>query len=247
MNALYSLYCWITWVLHLLVFGPVVLAATLVSPKLGFHAIRLVARSALTLTGIRVRVMGRERVDWSRPHVFMGNHQNLLDPFALVLAIPTFMVGIEKKENQRIPVYGAISRAWGNLPIDRSNPGAARETIALAAERFKAGTSVAILPEGTRTKDGSIGPFKKGGFHLALGTGADIVPFTFNGAFERLKTGSWRVYPGTIEVVFGDAISTQGYGKENLEALVERVRGAICANFQRDPVDGERVGTGQGS
>lgn len=232
MNALYSLYAWIVWVLHLLLLGPFVLVATLVSPKLGYHAIRLVAASALGLTGIRVRVRGREKVDWSRPHVFMGNHQNMLDPFAFVIAVRHHMVGIEKKENQRIPVYGRISKAWGNLPIDRSNPEAARETIALAAQRFKQGTSVAILPEGTRTKDGSIGPFKKGGFHLAVGAGADIVPFTFNGAYERLQTGSWRIHPGTIEVVFAEAIPTAGYGRENLDELVERVRGAVCANFK---------------
>lgn len=232
MNALYSLYAWLMWVLHLLIFGPLALVATLISPQLGFRAIQLIAGSALFLTGIRVQVTGRDRVDWSRPHVFMGNHQNLLDPFAYVLALPCYMVGIEKRENQRIPVYGWISRAWGNLPIDRSNPEAARATIALAAERFRKGTSVTILPEGTRTKDGSIGPFKKGGFHLAIGTGADIVPFTFNGAFERLKTGSWRIHPGTIEVVFGDAIPTQDYSRENLDALVERVRGAVSANFR---------------
>lgn len=242
MNALYSLYAWIIWILHLLILGPVALLATLIAPKLGFYAIKGVATSGLFLTGIRVTVRGREKVDWSRPHVFMGNHQNLLDPFALVLAVPVFMVGIEKKENQRIPVYGWISRAWGNLPIDRSNPGAARETIALAVERFKEGTSVAILPEGTRTKDGSIGPFKKGGFHLAVGAGADIVPFTFNGAFERLKTGSWRVFPGTIQVEFGAAISTAGYDKENLDELVERVRGAVCANFQGERLRREGVG-----
>lgn len=232
MTALYSLYAWVTWILHLVVFGPWALLATLISPKLGFRAIKLIAASALFLTGIRVAVIGRDRVDWNRPHVFMGNHQNLLDPFAYVLALPIYMVGIEKKENRSIPVYGWISQAWGNLHIDRSNPEAARETIAQAVERFKEGISVTILPEGTRTKDGSIGPFKKGGFHLAVGAGADIVPFTFNGAFDRLKTGSWQIRPGTIEVVFSEAIPTQGYSRDNLDELVERVRGAVCANFK---------------
>jgi len=232
MNALFSLYAWLVWALALLILGLPALLLTAISPRLGFRAAKVLAGVALFLTGIRVKVIGREKVDWSRPHVFMGNHQNLLDPFAYRLAIPVFMVGIEKKENHRIPIYGWISRAWGNLPIDRSNPGAARETIALAAERFKEGTSVTILPEGTRTKDGRIGAFKKGGFHLAIGTGSDIVPFTFNGAYDRLKAGSWRITPGPIEVVFSEAIPTEGYGKENLDELVERVRGAVCTNFK---------------
>lgn len=232
MNALFSLYAWLVWVLHLLILGPFTLLATLISPHLGFWALKLVAGSALFLTGIRVKVTGRERVDWSRSYIFMGNHQNLLDPFAYVLAMPRHVVGIEKRENLRIPIYGWLSRAWGNLPIDRSNPQAARETIALAAERFKQGTSVTIFPEGTRTKDGSIGPFKKGGFHLAVDAQADIVTFTFNGAFDRLVTGSWRITPGVIEVVFGEAIPTSGYSRETLDELVERVRGAVCANFK---------------
>jgi 1-acyl-sn-glycerol-3-phosphate acyltransferase len=232
MKMLFSLYAWFIWILHLLIALPVLIAALAINPALGLRVVQAMARSAFFLSGIRIEVSGAERVDWSRPHVFMGNHQNLLYPFALVVSIPHHMVGIEKRENQRLPLYGPASRAWGNIPIDRGDSGAARATITEATERLKRGTSIVILPEGTRTKDGQIGPFKKGGFHMALGAGADIVPFTFNGAYQLLRNGDWRLRPGVIEVVFGEAIATEGYTPETLDALVEAVRGAICANFK---------------
>jgi 1-acyl-sn-glycerol-3-phosphate acyltransferase len=231
MNVLFSIYVWLMWIVHLVVFGPPTLLALLFSRRAGFRMVRGLSRSALAVAGIRVRVSGAEKVDWSRAHVFMGNHQNLLDPFILVLAVQRHMVGIEKQENHRIPIYGQLARAWGNIPIDRGNPAAAHATIGAATARMKEGASVLILPEGTRTKDGSIGPFKKGGFHMALDAGADIVPFTINGAYQVFQTGSWRVHPGVVEVIFGETIPTAGYTKETMDALVARVREAVCAHF----------------
>lgn len=230
--TLFSIYVWIAWTLHLVLLGPIAVVLTLLSPTLGFRFVQLASRSVFFFAGIRVVVRGRERVDWSHAYVLMGNHQSLLDPFVLVIGVPQHMVGIEKRENLKIPVYGALARAWGNIPIHREDPQAAREAIALAEERLRTGHSIAILPEGTRSMTGFMGPFKKGGFHLALNTGAAIVPVTFNGVWERFRPGDWRVWPGTCEVVFDAPIPTAGYGKETMDALMERVRGAIAANFR---------------
>lgn len=230
MNALFSLYVWLAWVLFLLIFGPLALVLLAIARPLAFRYIQWFSRVGLAIAGMRVVVRGAEKVDWSRAYVFMGNHQNLLDPFILVQTIPRHMVGIEKQENMRIPVYGWLVRMWGNIPIARDNPTAARATIAEAAEKLKAGTSIWIMPEGTRTLTGEVGPFKKGGFHLALDAGADIVPFTINGAFERLRTGHWRIHSGPIEVVFDAPIPTAGVGKADLDALVARVRERVLAN-----------------
>ncbi|HEY9722216.1 MAG TPA: lysophospholipid acyltransferase family protein [Oscillatoriaceae cyanobacterium] len=233
MNALFSLYVWIAWVFFLLIFGPPAIVLLAIARPVGFRYVQAFARIGLGLAGIRVRVRGSEHVEWSRAHVFMGNHQNLLDPFILVLTIPRPMVGIEKRENLRIPVYGWLVRLWGNIPIAREDPVLARETIALATERLKSGESIWIMPEGTRTLTGAIGPFKKGGFHLAVDAGADIVPFTLNGAFERLQTGRWRIHPGVVEVVFDQAIPTEGVDKAHLDDLIARVRERVLANFTR--------------
>jgi 1-acyl-sn-glycerol-3-phosphate acyltransferase len=233
MRSVMSVYSWMVWLLHFMIPGPFIVLAVLVSPRrLGFWLTLNAIRSALFLTGIKVVVQGQERVDWSRAHVFMGNHQNMIDPFAMIVALERHIVVIEKVENLKIPVYGWLTRAWGNIAIRREDQGSGREGIALAAQRLKEGVSIGIMPEGTRTKDGTIGAFKKGGFHMAIDAGADIVPFTINGGFDRLPRGDWRIYPGTIEIVFGKTISTEGVGKQDLDGLIERVRGEVLANFK---------------
>jgi 1-acyl-sn-glycerol-3-phosphate acyltransferase len=231
MRSLFAVYVWIVWVLHLILGAPIAILATLISRTWGHAVLKAIVASAFGLAGIRMRVVGLERVDWSVGHVFMGNHQGYLDPFVLVSAIPAHMVGIEKQENFRIPFYGQLARAWGNLPIDRKNPQAARATIALAAERMAHGDSIAIFPEGTRSVTGEIAPFKKGGFHLALDAGASIVPFTLTGSYERLRPHTWRVAPGLVTIEFGEAIPTAGYDTEHLAPLIERVREAIASRY----------------
>lgn len=232
MRTLFSIYVWLAWVLLLLTWGPVAIVATLISRELGFRVVRAGSRFAFALAGIRMQVLGAERVDWSRAHVLMGNHQGYLDPFVLVNSIPRHAVGIEKKENFLIPVYGQLAKAWGNLPIDRANPGAAHRTIEEAEARLQEGVSIAIFPEGTRTLTGQMGPFKKGGFHLAINTGAEIVPFTLNGCFERFTPGDWRIRPGLVTLEWSEPISTAGYTKETMDALIERVRAAIAAHYE---------------
>jgi 1-acyl-sn-glycerol-3-phosphate acyltransferase len=232
MRSVLSIYCWLVWLAHFMIPGPFIVLAVLVSPRrLGFWLTTSAIRSAFFLTGIKVVARGRENVDWSRAHVFMGNHQNMLDPFAMVIAIQRHVVVIEKVENLKIPVYGWFTRAWGNIPIRREDPDSAREGIALAATRLQEGMSIGIMPEGTRSKDGTVGAFKKGGFHMAIDAGADIVPFTINGAYDRLPRGDWRIHPGTIEIVFGETIPTEGLGKNDIEPLIDRVRAAVLANF----------------
>lgn len=232
MRTLFSIYVWIVWLLHLFVLGPIALFFVALDPRgLGFKIVRFGSWSALRLAGIKVVARGHEQVAWDKPQVFMGNHLNLLDPFAACIVVPRHFAGVEKVENLKIPVYGWLSQAWGNIAIQREDKANAHAGIATATDRIKAGDSIFILPEGTRSKDGTMGPFKKGGFHMALDAHADIVPFTFNGSFHVLRNGDWKVYPGTIEIVFGEAIPTAGYTKERLDELVTRVRDAIAANL----------------
>lgn len=232
LTTLFSIYIWAVWIVVFAIGCLLAIPMLMISRQLGFMAVKATSWIALHAAGIRVTIKGAEKVDWSKAYVFMGNHQNILDGFVFALGIKKHIIGIEKKETLKFPIYGWLTQAWGNLPIDRSNPQAARDTIALAEERLKAGTSIAILPEGTRTKDGSVGPFKKGGFHLALNTGADIVPFTINGAYELKQTGDWRVRPGEIEMIFDHPIATRDYDKDAIEALMAEVRGVICKNFK---------------
>ncbi|MNR89871.1 1-acyl-sn-glycerol-3-phosphate acyltransferase [compost metagenome] len=236
LNAVFSIYGWIVWVLHLLVAGPILIVAVTLSPPKAFGLIKLFCRSALTLTGIRVRVQGLEHVEPGRQYLFMGNHPSMLDPFILAIAVPRFAVGIEKAANFKIPIYGRLVSRFGNIPIHKDDPVRSREAIATAIDRFRQGVSIVILPEGTRSKDGGLGPFKKGGFHLAVDTGATILPITIMGAYQVFRTGGWRMRPGLVEVVFGEPFSAEGKTREDLDSLLaetrRRIEGPILAAAQ---------------
>lgn len=231
--VLYSAYVWIVWTLCLVVLAPPIALLMMIVPKhRKLPLAQFFVGTALGLVGIKAVGKNLDQVDWDKPQIYMSNHESLLDHFALCLLVRRHIVGVEKKESHSLPFYGAMARAWGNIPVDRKDPEQAREAIAIAVERIKQGDSIIILPEGTRARDGMLAPFKKGGFHMAVDSGADILPFTINGAYELSPGAAWRVRPGTIEIVFGESIPTAGYGKGDVDALSARVRQAIIANMR---------------
>lgn len=247
-SLFYSLFVWLTWGAAFGLFGLPAILLTTLSPDRGFRFVRWAALGTLSLVGMPVILRGAERVDWRRAYVVMGNHQSMIDPFAMLAAFPTRPIAVEKVELQRIPVYGWLSRAWGNIPIRREDHASAMAGIALARERLVQGLHIGIMPEGTRTKDGRLGPFKKGGFLLAIDAGASILPFTINGSFERFSHGPgharWRLHKGPIEVTLSEPVSTEGYGREGVDELVERVRGLVAAALRHPgalvpPLSGE--------
>lgn len=235
LQVLFSIYVWIVWGFHLLVLGPLVLPAVMISPKKwGLFLIQSGSRSAFWFARIKVRAVNFDRVDWNSSQVFMANHQNLLDHFALCTIVPRHLAGVEKIENFSIPVYGALTKAWGNIAIKREDRSHSHSGISDGTSRLHDGASLLIFPEGTRTKDGYLGPFKKGGFHMAIDAGVPITPFTINGCYQRLRNGDWKIKPGEIELVFGETVPTEPADKEHLEDLMARVRGVMLSNF-RDP------------
>jgi 1-acyl-sn-glycerol-3-phosphate acyltransferase len=228
-NALFSIYGWTLWVLHLLLAGPLLIVAVSLSPPKAFGLVKLFCRSALGCVGIRVRAHGLSNVLPGRQYLFMGNHPSMLDPFILAIAVPRFAVGIEKAANFKIPIYGRLVTRFGNIPIHKDDPVRSREAIATAIDRFKQGVSIVILPEGTRSKDGGLGPFKKGGFHLAIDTGATILPVTIKGAYSVFRTGGWRIRPGFVDVYFGEPLSAEGMSRERMDEMIDEIRRRIAA------------------
>jgi len=186
------------------------------------------ARVLLWSAGVKVIVNMEAPLDPGRPYVFAANHLSSVDIFALFVALPVNIRFIAKKQLGQIPLFGWAMSAGRFIFIDRKNPIAARRSIELAAERIRAGSSVAIFPEGTRSRDGLLGPFKKGGFHLAQQAGVPVVPVAIKGAGEVMPPGSVLVRPGPVTIIVGLPIETKDL-KEIAErnALVERVRGEI--------------------
>jgi 1-acyl-sn-glycerol-3-phosphate acyltransferase len=187
---------------------------------------RLWARIILWSALVRLRVEGAARVGGG-PVVFMANHESWLDIPALLVAIPGQVRFLAKRSLFGIPFLGWAMRAMGFIPVDRENRRTAIKSFDEAAARIRAGRSVLVFPEETRTPDGSLLPFQRGGFLIALKAGLPIVPVGIEGARRVLAKGSYLVRPGRIVVRFGEPIPTAGLGVTAKGELMERVRGAI--------------------
>ena len=179
--------------------------------------------------GVHISVDNRSNLESHQPYVFMANHASTIDIWALFLAIPRRVRMIAKKQLARIPLFGWVMWAGRFIFIDRQNAAAARRSIDDAGRRIRGGDSVLIFPEGTRTRDGQLGAFKKGGFHLAMEAGVPIVPIALRGTRALMPRGSLRVKSGEVSVIIGKPIPTSGLTVEDRPALIQRVRDAIAA------------------
>lgn len=196
------------------------------------HAL-LWARLGLRLAGVTVRVEGEGKVPMHEPIIFMCNHQSNFDILALFLAIPQPFAWIAKEELFRVPVFGhSMSRA-GYIPLDRSDGRSALKSMEAAAAKIRNGRSVVIFPEGTRTMDGNLLPFKQGGFLLAGKAGVRVVPVTITGSMGINPPKRLRLQPGRITVRFGDPVGpAAGSASKQREALMERVRLEISKGLE---------------
>jgi len=187
-----------------------------------------------TFAGVKVVVEVRGSLDPAQPYVFMANHASSLDIWAAFVAIPRRVRMIAKRQLSRIPLFGWVMWAGRFIFIDRSNAVAARRSIDEAGERIRKGDSVVIFPEGTRTRDGTLGPFKKGGIHLAVKAGVPIVPVALQGTRALMPRGSYLLRAGTVRAIIGQPIPTQGLSDEERAGLSERVRGIVEGMLARD-------------
>ena len=190
---------------------------------------RFWSRAILTAAGVKLTVNTHTQLDPRTPYVFMANHASASDIFSLFVAVPFPVRMIAKKQLGRIPFFGWAMHAGRFIFIDRQNPIAARRSIEEAARRIHSGQSVLLFPEGTRTRDGTMGPFKKGGFHLAIASGATIVPCGIRGSRAVWPKGSPLIHSGAIHVEVGEPISTAGLTDDDRDALLEKVRAQIGA------------------
>jgi len=188
---------------------------------------RLWARTLLALCRVRVVVNGREKIHPPGPYVFLSNHQSQFDILAAVVTLPVQFRVLAKQELFRIPVFGWVLRLSGFVGIDRSNREKAIQSLDRAAASIARGRSLLIYAEGTRSPDGRLLPFKKGGFVLAIQAGVPVFPLTIQGSREVLPKGSLRIRPGTMTVQVGDPIDPREFTVERKELLMARVRTAM--------------------
>ena len=200
------------------------------SPERVYWAGLWCATTAPKLAGVHVLVEGRENIP-SGVCVFVANHTSTADPPAVVGSIPRRVSLLVKKELFRVPIFGAAMRLAGFVPVDRSDSEAAIASVDRAIEFLRAGTSFVVYPEGTRSPDGRLRPFKKGSFVMAIRAGVPVVPISVAGAEKVMSKGRLRIYPGEIRIKFHPPIDASKYGIHNREELVTRVHAAVAAGL----------------
>ncbi|MGD8368009.1 MAG: 1-acyl-sn-glycerol-3-phosphate acyltransferase [Desulfobacterales bacterium] len=214
--------CW-----FLVCFAVLSVGLTISSPRRLFPLVVLLTRILMRIMGGPVSVSGNRHLDPNRAYLFLGNHQSLFDLFAVPAALPAFAVGVEAASHFSLPLWGSLTRRWGNIPIPRSDRQRAIRVLEDARKRLRSGISMVILPEGHRTRNGALGDFKMGPFHLALAAGADIVPFALCGLFRFQPKGRFLLQPGPVAVVFGAPIPYESIRAMKPVELRNRVREEI--------------------
>ena len=220
--------------LALIVLGSIVqsipmIALGLVDPygKRVYPMFRFWSWCVLKTGGVELKVRDTGRLDPRQAYVFMANHQSNIDIPVLVQALALFQLRwMAKRELLRIPFFGWALWASKHIIVKRSRSKDVVAAMAAAREKLTRGISVVVFPEGTRSTDGQLLPFKRGGFRLAEQAGVPIVPVTINGSGVLMKRGDWRLNCGEVEVVIGDAIPP-GDADDRSRGQMHRVREAI--------------------
>jgi 1-acyl-sn-glycerol-3-phosphate acyltransferase len=193
---------------------------------------RIWARIALMACGVKVRVEGLEHVQGAGPYVFMSNHQGTYDIFSLHAHLPFHFKWLAKKELFSIPLLGWAMAVAGYIRIDREGTRETVDAMNEAAQKIHDGMSVVIFPEGTRSPDGSIQPFKKGGFTLALKAKVPIVPVAISGSRDVMPKGRLSAASGVIRIRMDHPIETESLPLRDRKLLMEKVRETIIKNFK---------------
>jgi 1-acyl-sn-glycerol-3-phosphate acyltransferase len=180
--------------------------------------------------GIKVEVSGLDRFDRRTALIFMPNHVSFLDGPLLEMLIPGAARVVLKKSVLRIPIVGLGMRFVGFVPVDRKGAEGGKRSIARAVRMIREQSySFLIFPEGTRSRDGKLQPLRRGGFFLAVETGAPIVPVTIQGTFELMPKGQKYARKGTVRVIFHKPIPVIGFKVDTMAVLMGKVRDAILS------------------
>jgi len=235
LRKLYKIYAW-------LIFAPIVGISTcffggmavlltfILKPRMVANlCAKPWARVNSWATPMLVKVIGRGNVDPRQSYVIVSNHQSQFDIFVLYGWLNIDFKWVMKQELRKVPFIGISCERLGHIYVDRSNREAALASINAAKQRIVDGTSVLFFPEGTRSRNNTMRPFKKGAFRMALDLQLPILPVTIQGTREILPSDTTDLYPGRATMIIHPPIAIDEYDHANLEALMARTREVIAA------------------
>lgn len=218
----------LTWLTSMM--GTLMLAQRFFTPDQVDWLTRIYTRGQITVLGTRLRYVVHPEVDPSRAYMFVQNHVNLLDHCTVYNATPHFKQGIELASHFEIPVYGWFMKQRGTIPVYRGASATKqhRALVESVREEIRRGHSILVFPEGTRTRNGRVGPFRTGLFRIAHALGIPIVPVAVTGMYEVLRKGQPYIRPGRRVTVYVDRpVETKGLPKSELPRLIEQVHKTI--------------------
>jgi len=219
--------------LYLLLVAPFAMLWTLLARNsiLLYKLARFCIRAAGWMSGVGVLVQGREKIQPGKNYIFISNHQSNFDGPLLCHVIPRDLKALIKKEMMRLPVLSLVLKQVQFVPIERQNPRQAQIGIELGVQLLKEGKSFFAFPEGTRSRNGRLGEFKKGVFIMAIKARAPIIPVTILDSDKIQPAGHYGIRPGSIRVIFHDPIETTGMDIEDRNRLVQLARDAIASRI----------------
>jgi putative phosphoserine phosphatase/1-acylglycerol-3-phosphate O-acyltransferase len=176
------------------------------------------------LAGVELRVVGEENLWSHRPAVFLFNHQTSFDVMIMGRLLRKDFSGVAKKEAARDPLFAPMGYLTDVAYVDRGNTAQAKEALAPAVDRLRKGISIAMAPEGTRSVTPTVGPFKKGAFHMAMQADVPVVPIVIRNAGELMGRSAKVMRQGVIDVAVLEPIPTDDWTVEDLDAHVAEVR-----------------------
>lgn len=231
MGALRSVFFYIILFVSTIVLGLLAVIGSFVHGKWPNWMAKLWGNVNLWAAGVQVTLSGLENLEPTGTYIFASNHQGWFDIFAALGKLPVYFSWLAKEELFKLPVLGRAMHSAGYIPIDRTDHRKAILSMNRAAEAIRKGTSVFIFPEGTRSPDGVLRSFKKGGFVLAAKSNQPIVPISISGSYRILPKKSWKIHPGEIRFAISQPIRIGGSDGRSRDALMAKVREAIRSNL----------------
>jgi len=224
-----SVFAWTVALLATIVFGSLAILTSWIPPRGRVYLFwaRSWSRVVLLFAGIPLQVESAEATERLPAAIFMPNHESAIDILTLLLAVPHEIRFLAKRSLFYVPFMGWSMWLAGFIPVDRENKHRAKDVLDELASRIREGHSIIVFPEGTRSRSGELGEFKKSGFLLALKTGLPIVPIGIRGARRILGTEGMKLGPGHVRITLGEPIETKGLGVSHRAELMARVRAEI--------------------
>ncbi len=233
-DSLRSLALWSVGLPHLGVWAAAVRGiAKFGDLKQADHLLKLMSRVVPASCGIKIEVLGGKSIDPKKAYVYVVNHVNIFDMFAIYQAVPQYTRTLDHVDHFKWPLIGPLITAAGQIPVDPKNAKLTAAGVKKATEMLKAGESVTVLPEGSRTLDGTVGPFYPGAFRMAVRAQVPVVPMAIRGGRSVSRRGDWRIRPGAEQVLIGKPIPTEGMTLRDTETLAEKARSVIIDLLQQ--------------